>query len=183
MRDENFEQTLAQKIYDAVQDAIPVGKVAAFLRSSPPKGWLALNGQKVYQSVHAELYGYLSGLPKLTKGSDSTGAYVSLPDFDGRVLQGTNDAARVGELLEAQLPNITGEFAQKTGSWTGGFLCEEGHLATGAFKKGVSTTTHGMNFGGATCNALGFNASQADATYSGSTFQPRAGLTLLCIKI
>ena len=29
---------------------------------------------------------------------------------------------------------------------------------------------------------LAFDASKADATYSGSTFQPRAGLMLLCIK-
>ena len=182
MFDQQFIDELSKRIDQLIAKSIPPGFVGSFLRGEVPDGWLMLNGQKVYQKVHANLYGYLSKLSQLSKGSDSTGAYVTLPDLDGRVLQGTNDPVKVGQLLEASLPNITGEFAQKTGSWTGGFLCEEGHLATGAFKKGVSTTTHGMTFGVATCNALGFNASQADATYSGSTFQPRAGLTLLCIK-
>ena len=74
---------------------------------------------------------------------------------------------------EIQLPNITG-----TVSGT--------NAAEGDDKGAFSIAQNGL--GGITVGGYGrsthnFDASKSNQTYSGSTFQPRAGLTLLCIKV
>ena len=179
MSDQQFIDELSKRIDQLIAKSIPPGFVGSFLRGEVPDGWLMLNGQKVYQKVHANLYGYLSKLSQLSKGSDSTGAYVSLPDFDGRVIQGTNDPVKVGQLLEASLPNISGSTARFNGI---NYLDES--KRSGAFRQSVhelGNATWGGQGGGAVATFV-FNAKDSNALYDGSTNQPAAGLTLLCIK-
>ena len=180
MSDQQFIDELSKRIDQLIAKSIPPGFVGSFLRGEVPDGWLMLNGQKVYQKVHANLYGYLSKLSQLSKGSDSTGAYVTLPDLDGRVLQGTNDPVKVGQLLEASLPNITGSTIIQEGSNTG-LLWPEA-IVTGAFVKGDASKGSPVGAKGYPGNHLNLDASQCNALYSGTTNQPKAGLTLLCIK-
>ena len=172
MSDQQFIDELSKRIDQLIAKSIPPGFVGSFLRGEVPDGWLMLNGQKVYQKVHANLYGYLSKLSQLSKGSDSTGAYVTLPDLDGRVLQGTNDPVKVGQLLEASLPNIIGKVAG-TIQWS--------DKAEGAFYA-LTDGSSGISTGGYARAFYGFDASRSDATFSGSKLQASAGLTLLCIK-
>lgn len=61
---------------------------------------------KIYQTQYPNLYAVLNTAGGFAKGTDSTGAYVTLPDINGRVLQATTTASQVGALLEASLPNI-----------------------------------------------------------------------------
>lgn len=180
MPDQSFIDELAKRIQKIATKAVPCGTVCAFLRGHVPEGWLLLNGQKVYQKAHANLYEVLSGLSNLAKGSDTTGAYVVLPDMDGRVLQGTSDAGQVGKLLEAQLPNITGTFSAQqltTGAETANAT------ASGALFVAESRSTEGSTGTYSACCAIGLDASKGDATYSGSKVQAQASLVLLCIKI
>lgn len=198
MPDQSFIDELAKRIQKIATKAVPCGTVCAFLRGHVPEGWLLLNGQKVYQKAHANLYEVLSGLSNLAKGSDTTGAYVVLPDMDGRVLQGTSDAGQVGKLLEAQLPNITGtwargsaygitvmkkkdriEYPQPDGAFeiAGSYLRPDSSGVSGQWTGdgGSSEKWYGYS-------RLGVNASKSNSIYAGSSFQPKAGLMLLCIK-
>lgn len=182
MSDQQFIDELSKRIDQLIAKSIPPGFVGSFLRGEVPDGWLMLNGQKVYQKVHANLYGYLSKLSQLSKGSDSTGAYVTLPDLDGRVLQGTNDPVKVGQLLEASLPNITGALSNPWAVLKG---------SAKAVGSGAIVTTHNessdwcgySNASGVITKTFGIKASVSNVAYSGSKLQPKAGLTLLCIKI
>lgn len=182
MPDQSFIDELAKRIQQIATKAVPCGTVCAFLRGQVPEGWLLLNGQKVYQKAHANLYEVLSGLSNLAKGSDTTGAYVVLPDMDGRVLQGTSDAGQVGKLLEAQLPNITGVFKPVDPSGDTGFFATA--AVSGAIslmelerRKGLARSASTNETG-----YLSFDASKSNSLFAGSSFQANAGLMLLCIK-
>ena len=164
-------ETALEKLY---LRATPVGTVATFMANAVPDGWLILNGQKVYQSAYPRLYAKLSTVAQLAKGTDGTGAYVTLPNADGRVLQGTSDLASVGKQMEASLPAITGVLhdayfgpsAKATGTFAGtGF--SEGTL------RGSSTAKYSV---------VSFNASKSSAIYRGNNVQPAAVLTLIAIR-
>lgn len=162
---------------------VPVGSVIYVLASEVPEGFLLINGQKVYQSVNPRLYGVLSPLPQLAKGTDSTGAYVQLPNADGRVLQATTNLSLVGQLLEAGLPNITGIL--------GGAITDGNHgsdngktNAQGAFELNSeydSAAKVGSN--GWSSKGVSFDASSSSAIFGRSnTVQLPALRILPCIK-
>lgn len=164
-------ETALEKLY---LRATPVGTVATFMANAVPDGWLILNGQKVYQSAYPRLYAKLSTVAQLAKGTDGTGAYVTLPNADGRVLQGTSDLASVGKQMEASLPAITGTIHDAyfgPNASVGGAFSGTG-LSTGAVK-GQEPAKFGIEF---------FEASRSSAIYSGSTVQPNAVLTLVAIR-
>ena len=178
MSDQQFIDELSKRIDQLIAKSIPPGFVGSFLRGEVPDGWLMLNGQKVYQKVHANLYGYLSKLSQLSKGSDSTGAYVTLPDLDGRVLQGTNDPVKVGQLLEASLPNISGSGIYSDNPTdankrvSGCVVIDPSHNRG---QSGIAGNDYDNCF-------MAIDASKSNSMYSSTTFQPKAGLAILCIK-
>ena len=83
---------------------MPAGTIVSYAGASVPSGWLLCNGANVSRTTYANLFRAIG--TKWGAGDGST--TFALPDSDGRVLQGTTDASRVGQYLEAGLPNITG---------------------------------------------------------------------------
>ena len=169
-------ETALEKLY---LRATPVGTVATFMANAVPDGWLILNGQKVYQSAYPRLYAKLSTVAQLAKGTDGTGAYVTLPNADGRVLQGTSDLASVGKQMEASLPAITGDpkgnkHRNIYDSTPSGCYTRDG-ITDGRWAAIADSTL---------CDngPVRFDASRSNAIYSGSTVQPKAVLTLVAIR-
>jgi hypothetical protein len=89
---------------------------------------------------------------------------------EGRVLQGASGEQIVGDVVEAELPNITGQFAVVGGR-------SAISSGSGAFEKYGSTgagSHSDYTYGGVGCN---FNASKSNPIYKdGATVQPPAYL-------
>lgn len=62
---------------------VPIGSVMPWLASSPPTGWIELNGQSLSRSVYPRLF----ALWGTTFGSDNNSTF-KVPDFRGRALFG-----------------------------------------------------------------------------------------------
>lgn len=170
-------ETALEKLY---LRATPVGTVATFMANAVPDGWLILNGQKVYQSAYPRLYAKLSTVAQLAKGTDGTGAYVTLPNADGRVLQGTSDLASVGKQMEASLPAITGAATWPRGSaGIASGITSSGSLEISSIGE-TATASDGSRLPGDMF--LTIDASRSSAFYSGSTVQPSAVLALIAIR-
>ena len=172
-----FKTKLAAYIEKLLELATPVGTCIFVMGTEIPEGFLAVNGQKVYQNVHPRLYAVLSPLTQLSKGTDSTGAYVTLPNADGRVLQGTNSATSVGQLLNASLPNIVG-------SWSA-FKLTGGEGQSGAvLRSGNTTDKYGTVRSGTSeyQSDLIFSAVSFSSIFNGATVQPSAALCLVAIR-
>ena len=151
----------------------PTGAVIFVMRKDCPEGFLIINGQKVYQTDYPRLYTYLLNLGTLQSGTDETGAYVTLPPADGRFFEATTKPSKVGTLVEAGLPNITGG----NGTWLGdtgkpfGAFVNRGYVA-------------GNGGGSGSINRMGFDASLSSSLYgAASTVQPHALRALPCIKV
>ena len=154
---------------------LPTGTYGYF--HSVPDGWLECNGAAVSRTTYADLFKVIG--TKYGAGDGST--TFNLPDMNGRVLQATTNHSEVGQMKEASLPNITGSI--QTGHGMGIFFKDTARPA-GAIKIGdvVGNGVPGT-VGGNYMTGFAFDASEANAKYSGSKFQPKAGLTLLCIKV
>ena len=159
-----------------MKSAVPTGTILPFMGQVAPEGYLVCNGAAMPRDKYAALFKVLG--TRCGAGDGST--TFNLPNFDGRVLQGTSNPADVGKLLEASLPNITGSTIIQEGSNTG-LLWPEA-IVTGAFVKGDASKGSPAGAKGYPGNHLNLDASQCNALYSGTTNQPKAGLTLLCIK-
>lgn len=97
---------------------VPVGAIMPYRGTTPPEGWLIVNGQNVYESVYPDLYNFLKAQPNARTGTDGTGAYVKCELPHHRVIELTTTLSEVGQLVEAGLPDISGEFL--TGGFEGG---------------------------------------------------------------
>ena len=98
---------LVAKIGDVsalVNSNLPIGAPMAWLSEVPPVGFLAFDGSEYNQEDFPELYEVIKNIPSFH--SDTEGKF-KLPNLKGRVLQGADTV--IGELIEAGLPNITGE--------------------------------------------------------------------------
>ena len=89
---------------------VPVGAIMPYRGTTPPEGWLIVNGQNVYESVYPDLYNFLKAQPNARTGTDGTGAYVKCELPHHRVIELTTTLSEVGQLVEAGLPDITGKF-------------------------------------------------------------------------
>lgn len=83
----------------------PSGTMIAFAGKSVPDGWLLCNGALVSRKTYSRLFAAIG----TAWGAGDGRTTFKLPDADGRVMQGVTDASKVGQLLEAGLPNITGQ--------------------------------------------------------------------------
>ena len=110
---ENSDATLANYVTQEAMEEyvglhgsnVPTGTIMFFAGSTAPEGFIVWQNIKIYQTQYPNLYAVLNTAGGFAKGTDSTGAYVTLPDINGRVLQATTTASQVGALLEASLPN------------------------------------------------------------------------------
>lgn len=155
-------------------DAIPPGTMMAYGGKSIPDGWLLCNGALVSRKTYARLFAAIGTAWGAGDGSTT----FKLPDADRRVMQGVTDASKVGQYLEAALPNITGDFSVYTAYNT------SMPTASGAFSYREKINYHGESY-----QFLDnrpeylFSANASCATYSGDTVQPPAVQTLIIIKI
>lgn len=184
---EKSDATLANYVtQDAMEEyvglhgsSVPTGTIMFFAGSTAPEGFIVWQNIKIYQTQYPNLYAVLNTAGGFAKGTDSTGAYVTLPDINGRVLQATTSASQVGALLEAGLPNITGGTQLQYPSKIRGF-----ENFTGAFKS--NNLNRGGDWGdygqGGPMGFL-FDASLADDKYGSSdSIQTASAYALMIIK-
>ena len=177
---ENSDATLANYVTQEAMEEyvglhgsnVPTGTIMFFAGSTAPEGFIVWQNIKVYQTQYPDLYAVLNTAGGFQKGSDSTGAYVTLPDINGRVLQATTSVSQVGVLLEASLPNMHGEFTTLHSHW---------QYLSGVFSQGDKDT--GAQTAPYDNKSIVFNASDGNAIYSGDTLQAPALSVLACIKL
>ena len=154
---------------------MPAGTIVSYAGASVPTGWLLCNGANVSRTTYANLFNAIG--TRWGAGNGST--TFTLPDSDGRVLQGATDASKVGQYLEAGLPNITGKFASSD-------IYPDNGNATLAFKT-TSERVRGNVQSGASDNVFlltAFSASWSEGAYGrAATNQPKALQTLIIIKV
>ena len=100
---------------------------------------------------------------------DSVANTVRLPKITG-IVEGTTDVTALGDLVEAGLPNITGQI------FGSGLMSDEAlWLQNGALYQDTSTTTsYDCNRASSSSYGLGFNAARSSAIYgNSSTVQPQ----------
>lgn len=159
----------------------PSGTMIAFAGKSVPDGWLLCNGALVSRTTYAKLFKAIGTAWGAGNGSTT----FKLPDADGRVMQGVTDAAKVGQYLEAGLPNITGTLSGRRMSLYSAYLFPEVDgafsMATDAsIKDRGQVTTKDI---GGECDNYFFSAKKSNSVYSGSGVQPNALQALIIIKI
>ena len=149
--------------------ALPTGSFIYYGGTDVPEGYLLCNGANVSRNTYAALFAVIGTKYGVGNGSST----FTLPNLDGRVLQGTNDTGEVGTYLEAQLPNIVGRIESNRWPITG--------EVSGVFQLVKGSGLHG-NSQPNNQNGVTFDASKSNAVYSGTTVQVASLQTLICIK-
>lgn len=146
--------------------AVPTGCIAHF--HTVPDGWLLCNGAAVSRTTYANLFAVIG----TTYGTGDGVATFSLPNLAGRFLESITNAADVGRMKEAGLPNITGQHngTPWIGSGLGAFFVPESH----------DRIPDGGSWAKST---VSFDASRSESIYGMSiSVQPYAVMVLACIK-
>ena len=86
--------------------SVPTGAICFFATTAIPTGWLLCNGSNVSRTEYAALFAAIG--TKFGAGDGKT--TFTLPNLDERFIEGTTDTAKVGQYLEAGLPNITNHY-------------------------------------------------------------------------
>lgn len=136
-----------------VNSNLPIGAPMAWLSEVPPVGFLAFDGSEYNISDYPELYNVIKNIPSFH--SDTEGKF-KIPNLKGRVLQGADTV--IGELIEAGLPNITGNTK----------LAPSVEEPTGAFDKDTVTTrasSYGREFN---YSPIIFDASKGETKTDGT---------------
>ena len=153
--------------------SVPTGAICFFATTAIPTGWLLCNGSQVSRTEYAALFAAIG--TKFGEGDGST--TFTLPNLDDRFIEGTTDTAKVGQYLEAGLPNITGRYGRIQTRVVGGEV-QEGAL----YKESPIQDSFS---GGSNWDIvyLGIDASRSSGIYGTSTgVQPPSVQTLPCIK-
>ena len=153
--------------------SVPTGAICFFATTAIPTGWLLCNGSNVSRTEYAALFAAIG--TKFGAGDGST--TFTLPNLDDRFIEGTTDTAKVGQYLEAGLPNISGgitgfDYEKGSGKWVyGAFVTDSNHFGTSV----------GENYSIA---KVSFQAQRSSSIYGeSSTVQPSSLQALPCIKI
>ena len=137
----------------------PIGSIIPYGGSQPPAGWLICDGRSLSKNIYFDLFkviGYNFG------GSDST---FNLPDLRNKAVMGAGKTGALGASQLAQLPNITGEINNKSGTFgimgfssgTGNFKgALKGSEAKGAVYTGQQNTS--------ACKVVSFDALNSGAS-------------------
>ena len=163
---------VAQAINANSSSGNPSGTIIAFAGGTVPDGYLLCNGANVSRTTYANLFAAIG----TAWGSGDGSTTFTLPNFNGRFLEGTTSAGNVGDYLSAGLPNITGELA--------GSYSISGHT-DGPF--GISSSKEnymGVQDRNQSNYWFTFNAARCSSVYGRSTtVQPPSGSVYFCIKI
>lgn len=171
---------LASSIKQLASIGSPTGMIAFIHATDVPEGWLLCNGAAVSRTTYANLFAKIG----VTYGSGDGSTTFNLPNLDGRVLQGTTSTSKVGQYLEAQLPNITGSLRTDVNSSGRGVVfsgdgvfkvssidVEENSVAS--YQTYIATDKMGL---------ASFRAQDSSNIYSGTSIQPKAIQCLPCIR-
>lgn len=146
---------------------LPTGATISFIGKEVPSGYLLCNGATVKRAQYPNLARLIGGI-RAFRGDGTT--TFTLPNYNGRVPQGTTDLSKVGTYVEAGLPNITGRIGQLV------------YGGDGAIVKKTIRTADVPN-GNYNFDDISINASLASAVYGHSTtVQPPSLLALYLIK-
>lgn len=154
--------------------SVPTGAICFFATTAIPTGWLLCNGSNVSRTEYAALFAAIG--TKFGAGDGKT--TFTLPNLDERFIEGTTDTAKVGQYLEAGLPNITGtvqvgDYPLHTANHTGAFYGTDYGTAD----------HHGQDARSNVPRAFGIDASKVSSIFGeSSTVQPAALELLPCIK-
>lgn len=135
---------------------VPIGAPTPWLSDNLPVGFLAFDGSEYNISDYPELYNVIKNIPSFH--SDTEGKF-KIPNLKGRVLQGAD--GKLGELIEAGLPNIKGRFRHTT---TGG----GGSEVDGAFSNFTVSEVQANAGGKYTGNGVKFDASKGETKTDGT---------------
>ena len=158
--------------------SVPTGAICYFATTAIPTGWLLCNGSNVSRTEYAALFAAIG--TKFGAGDGKT--TFTLPNLDDRFIEGTTDTAKVGQYLEAGLPNITGSLGI-TGN-------DPSHAFSVSYTEGCFTTTE-TSLSGLDSGSSGYRTGipKFDSSLSSSLFgtsqtvQPSSMQMLICIKI
>ena len=154
--------------------SVPTGMIAYFALTAVPEGWLICNGSNVSRVTYAALFAAIGERFGAGNGVDT----FTLPNLEARFIEGTTDVSKVGQYIEAGLPNITG----KTGSAKLQNGPAEYTQGAGAFRRSGGSIESGD---GAQWTGIcwDFDASWSSSTFGSSqTVQPTSMKLLPCIK-
>ena len=155
--------------------ALPTGSFIFYGGIDVPDGYLLCNGANVSRTTYANLFAKIG-----TKYGEGDGVSTfTLPNMDGRVLQGTNDTGEVGTYLEPQLPNIVGT-KWENGNGAGSLSECSGAFYSDANKRGSQIHSSGSGDNPA---VISLDASLCSAEYvNEGRLQVKALQILCCIK-
>lgn len=127
----NLKNVLTRFIQETVEKNIFYpGIILPFSGTTPPPTWLICSGQAVSRVEFENLFNVIG----VTFGSGDGSTTFNVPDLRGRFIKGKEDSESVGQINEAGLPNITGQF-NAGGVWTryaqGAFLLPTGEVGGG----------------------------------------------------
>lgn len=150
--------------------SVPTGAICFFATTAIPPGWLLCNGSNVSRTEYAALFAAIG--TKFGAGDGKT--TFTLPNLDDRFIEGTTDTAKVGQYLEAGLPNITGNLCLITG----------GIEVSGAYRLNPDKDVPHIQAGISGRNSsVDIDASIVSSVYgSTSTVQPSSIFAFACIK-
>ena len=163
----------------AVNTVYPIGSYLCFAGNTVPTGYLLCNGAAVSRTTYAALFAVIG----TTYGSGDGSTTFNLPNADGRVLQGVSDLTKVGNLLNSQLPDITG------GVWgLSGTQSNNGQDSGSGATSALYWDNNAYNVSASLTSSIGFrdihfSASRNNAIYgAGSTVQNPAIQALIAIR-
>ena len=152
---------------EAAKNSVPTGTLIAFASNyEPPDGYLLCNGATVSRTTYAKLFATIG----VSYGAGDGSTTFKLPDMDGRVLQGTNNAVKY---IEAGLPEIYGMAGDVLWNTHVG-VREDGALYYTGLSEGKWAYIGDGDFWSGTAS-LHVDASRSSSIYGASdTVQPRA---------
>lgn len=101
-------------LVSAADNSVPIGTVIIWTKEIIPEGWLECNGQKVNDILYPELAALMP----------------NTPNYKGRFLQGIDTNTKVGDRIEAALPQIPAHrhsYKSSNGIDGGGAIGDGGH--------------------------------------------------------
>lgn len=120
--------------------SVPPGTMIHFAGKTLPEGWLICNGAAVSRTTYAALFAAIG----TTYGSGDGSTTFNLPNADGRFLECTTSTSKVGNKVEAGLPNISGKLTSSDG-W---FMHADGLTASGALTVTLGSARNTSHSGG-----------------------------------
>lgn len=173
---ETADNAFQKQIDNSLRRGAVIGEVRWFAMSAPPEGWLVCNGADVAISDYPALYNAIGNtfLPEDVPASSVT---FDLPNLIGKVPWG---ATSVGTVLDAGLPNITGQATYISSDG----VDQDKYPDTGCFFWGsYNNTRETSNTNGSAKRDFKFDASRSNSIYGkSSTVQPPALCLLPCIR-